>query len=102
MCTTEGHTGKDSDIILMEYCEEYAPLLSQVGQATRIKNYYKRRAGNVKGSPEYQLDAAFMTDFMRGLKTVEENEKSLGGRANQPRHPSAQLIGSQARAPQQS
>lgn len=49
MCTTEGHTGKDSDIILMEYCEEYAPLLSQVGQATRIKNYYKRRAGNVKG-----------------------------------------------------
>ena len=39
MCTTEGHTGKDSDIILMEYCEEYAPLLSQVGQATRIKNY---------------------------------------------------------------
>ena len=47
--TPEDLTGKDGDLILVEYCEEYAPLLSQVGMATRVKNYYKRCAGNDKG-----------------------------------------------------
>lgn len=31
MRTPEDLTGKDGDIILLEYCEEYPPLLSQVG-----------------------------------------------------------------------
>merc|ERR1712106_778449 len=41
MRTTEDLTGKDGDIIVLEYCEEYPPLLSQVGMCTRMKNYYK-------------------------------------------------------------
>ena len=32
----------DSDVILAEYCEQYPPLLNQIGMATRVKNYYKK------------------------------------------------------------
>lgn len=35
-------SGLDSDLILAEYCEQYPPLLNQIGMATRIKNYYKK------------------------------------------------------------
>ncbi|XP_037804799.1 transcription initiation factor TFIID subunit 1-like [Penaeus monodon] len=56
MRTPEDLTGKDGDIILLEYCEEYPPLLSQVGMATRIKNYYKRKAGNDKGHQNSALE----------------------------------------------
>lgn len=42
MRTPQDLTGKDGDVILAEYSEEYAPLIMQVGMATKIKNYYKR------------------------------------------------------------
>lgn len=42
MRTAEDLTGKDGELIFAEYCEEYPPLLNQVGMATKIKNYYKR------------------------------------------------------------
>lgn len=42
MRTSEDLTGKDGDIILAEYSEEYPPLINQVGMATKIKNFYKR------------------------------------------------------------
>lgn len=32
----------DSDVVLAEYCEQYPPLLNQIGMATRVKNYYKK------------------------------------------------------------
>lgn len=35
-------SGLDSDIVLAEYCEQYPPLLNQIGMATRIKNYYRK------------------------------------------------------------
>ena len=35
-------TGKDGELILAEYSEQYPPLINQVGMATKIKNYYKR------------------------------------------------------------
>lgn len=35
-------SGLDSDLILAEYCEQYPPLLNQIGMATRIKNYFKK------------------------------------------------------------
>lgn len=35
-------SGLDSDLVLAEYCEQYPPLLNQIGMATRIKNYYKK------------------------------------------------------------
>lgn len=54
MRTPEDLTGKDGELILIEYSEEFPPLLGQVGMATKIKNYYKRVSSsdektNVKG-----------------------------------------------------
>ncbi|EEC16643.1 transcription initiation factor tfii-D, putative, partial [Ixodes scapularis] len=54
MRTAEDLTGRDGDIILSEYSEEHPPLIMQVGMATKIKNYYKRRPGKDSGAPEYK------------------------------------------------
>lgn len=42
MRTPQDLTGRDGDLILAEYSEEYPPLFMQVGMASKIKNYYKR------------------------------------------------------------
>ena len=34
--------GKDSELILVEYSEQYPPLIEQPGMATVIRNYYSR------------------------------------------------------------
>ncbi|KAG7166143.1 transcription initiation factor TFIID subunit 1-like, partial [Homarus americanus] len=82
MRTPEDLTGKDGDIVLLEYCEEYPPLLSQVGMATRFKNYYKRRAGNDKGPPEFRFGEtayAHTSPFLgamhpgQSIQTLENN-----------------------------
>lgn len=41
-------TGRDGEIIMIEYCEEHPPLLSQVGMCSKFKNYYKRDADKPK------------------------------------------------------
>ena len=35
-------SGLDSDLVLAEFCEQYPPLLNQIGMASRVKNYYKK------------------------------------------------------------
>ncbi|XP_065546094.1 transcription initiation factor TFIID subunit 1 isoform X1 [Lathamus discolor] len=52
MRTPQDLTGKDGDLILAEYSEENAPLMMQVGMATKIKNYYKRKPGKDPGAPD--------------------------------------------------
>uniref|UniRef100_A0AAV2J8F7 Transcription initiation factor TFIID subunit n=1 Tax=Knipowitschia caucasica TaxID=637954 RepID=A0AAV2J8F7_KNICA len=52
MRTPQDLTGKDGDLILAEYSEEYAPTIMQVGMATKIKNYYKRKPGKDPGAPD--------------------------------------------------
>uniref|UniRef100_A0A672JP09 Transcription initiation factor TFIID subunit n=1 Tax=Salarias fasciatus TaxID=181472 RepID=A0A672JP09_SALFA len=52
MRTPQDLTGKDGDLILAEYSEEYPPLVMQVGMATKIKNYYKRKPGKDPGAPD--------------------------------------------------
>ncbi|XP_054929796.1 transcription initiation factor TFIID subunit 1 isoform X4 [Dermacentor andersoni] len=54
MRTAEDLTGRDGEVILSEYSEEHPPLVMQVGMATKIKNYYKRRPGKDSGAPEYK------------------------------------------------
>ncbi|XP_032993539.1 transcription initiation factor TFIID subunit 1-like [Lacerta agilis] len=49
MRTPQDLSGKDGDIILAEYSEENPPLMMQVGMATKIKNYYKRKLGKDPG-----------------------------------------------------
>ncbi|XP_035383053.1 transcription initiation factor TFIID subunit 1 isoform X3 [Electrophorus electricus] len=52
MRTAQDLTGKDGDLILAEYSEEYPPLILQVGMATKVKNYYKRKPGKDPGAPD--------------------------------------------------
>ncbi|KAF5892473.1 transcription initiation factor TFIID subunit 1-like isoform X1, partial [Clarias magur] len=54
MRTNQDLTGKDGDLILAEYSEEYPPLMMQVGMATKVKNYYKRKPGKDPGAPDYR------------------------------------------------
>ncbi|CAH0547721.1 unnamed protein product [Brassicogethes aeneus] len=54
MRTAEDLTGKDGDIILVEFCEEHPPLMNQVGMCSKIKNYYKRKAAKDSGPPSYK------------------------------------------------
>lgn len=35
-------SGRDGDLMLLEYSEEHPPLLCQPGMASKIKNYYKK------------------------------------------------------------
>ncbi|KAJ1525331.1 hypothetical protein ONE63_010152 [Megalurothrips usitatus] len=51
MRTPEDLSGKDGEIVLVEFCEEHPPLINQVGMCTKIKNYYKRKVGKDTGPP---------------------------------------------------
>ncbi|XP_041978087.1 transcription initiation factor TFIID subunit 1 isoform X2 [Aricia agestis] len=42
MRTPEDLSGRDGELVLVEFCEEHPPLISQVGMCSKIKNYYKR------------------------------------------------------------
>ncbi|KAK9885772.1 hypothetical protein WA026_013642 [Henosepilachna vigintioctopunctata] len=54
MRTPEDLTGRDGDIVLIEFCEEHPPLINQVGMCSKFKNYYKRKAGKDNGPPTYK------------------------------------------------
>ncbi|TRZ01483.1 hypothetical protein DNTS_031895 [Danionella cerebrum] len=82
MRTAQDLTGKDGDLILAEYSEEYPPLLMQVGMATKIKNYYKRKPGKDPGAPDskygetvYCHTSPFLGSLHPGqlLQTFENN-----------------------------
>ncbi|CAK1547222.1 unnamed protein product [Leptosia nina] len=49
MRTPEDLSGRDGELVLLEFCEEHPPLISQVGMCTKIKNYYKRTATKDNG-----------------------------------------------------
>ena len=36
-------SGKDGDLVLFEYIEEYPPLVAFIGMCSKIKNYYKSK-----------------------------------------------------------
>lgn len=55
MHTAEDLSGKDAELILAECCEEYPPLLNQVGMATKIKNYARRKPGLPAADQETEL-----------------------------------------------
>lgn len=45
MRTPEDLSGKDGELVLTEYSEEHPPLVMQIGMASKMKNYYKRKPG---------------------------------------------------------
>lgn len=82
MRTPEDVSGKDGDLILCEYSEEHPPLMMQVGMATKIKNYYKRRLGKDSGAPEFEFGetiyahtSPFLGNLSPGqsLQSIENN-----------------------------
>ncbi|CAF2594693.1 unnamed protein product [Rotaria sp. Silwood2] len=63
----------DSDLVLAEYCEQYPPLLNQIGMATRIKNYFKKKPGKQDNPPmldygeiSYAHTSPFQADMLPG------------------------------------
>ncbi|OQV14356.1 Transcription initiation factor TFIID subunit 1 [Hypsibius exemplaris] len=63
---------QDGELILVEYSEEHPPLISQVGMATRVKNYLKRKPGKAteEESPVYdygELTLAHTSPFLGAL-----------------------------------
>ncbi len=64
----------NGDIILAEYSEQYPPLLMQIGMATKIKNYYKRKLGKDDGPPQLEYGEslfAHTSPFLGQLKPGE-------------------------------
>ncbi|CAF3688741.1 unnamed protein product [Rotaria socialis] len=66
-------SGLDSDLVLAEYCEQYPPLLNQIGMATRVKNYYKKKPGKQDNPPmleygeiSYAHTSPFQADMLPG------------------------------------
>uniref|UniRef100_A0A182J0C7 Transcription initiation factor TFIID subunit 1 n=1 Tax=Anopheles atroparvus TaxID=41427 RepID=A0A182J0C7_ANOAO len=55
MRTPDDLTGRDGELILIEFCEEHPPLMNQVGMAAKIKNFYKRKMGKDPGPPEFRF-----------------------------------------------
>lgn len=55
MHTAEDLSGKDAELILAECSEEYPPLLNQVGMATKVKNYMRRKTGTHHVDQENEL-----------------------------------------------
>eukprot|EP00095_Tigriopus_kingsejongensis_P010565 maker-scaffold2286_size17589-snap-gene-0.4 protein:Tk10565 transcript:maker-scaffold2286_size17589-snap-gene-0.4-mRNA-1 annotation:"transcription initiation factor tfiid subunit 1 isoform x2" len=82
MRTPEDLSGRDGELILVEYAEEHAPLLNLVGMATKVKNYYKRKPGSdaPANKPKYgDLTLAHTSPFLgqmipgQMIQTFENN-----------------------------
>lgn len=59
MHTAEDLSGKDAELLLAEYSEEYPPLLNQVGMATKVKNYLRRKTGSLGSDMSAELVAKY-------------------------------------------
>ena len=78
-------SGKDGDLILLEYIEEYPPLISFVGMCSKIKNYYKRKPDRVddKGPKELkygELTYAHTSPFLGTMipgQTIQALENNM-------------------------
>lgn len=54
MRTAEDLSGKDGELVIIEFSEEHPPLMNQVGMCSKVKNYYKRKAGKDQGPQKYK------------------------------------------------
>ncbi|ESN93291.1 hypothetical protein HELRODRAFT_194117 [Helobdella robusta] len=71
MRTADDLTSRDGEVVLAEYSEQYPPLVNQIGMATKIKNYYKRRPGQETSPPEFkygELAYAHTSPFLGALQ----------------------------------
>ena len=84
MRTEKDVSAKDGELVLFEYSEENPPLLSLVGMASKVKNYYKRKPGSSDASKGEQhewgeLTLAHTSPFLgqmapgQTIQTLENN-----------------------------
>lgn len=87
MHTAEDLSGKDAELVFAEYSEEYPPLLNQVGMATKIKNYMRKKSSSLVdqeneliakyeyGEPSVVSTSPFLGTLIPGqsLQTIENN-----------------------------
>nr|CAD2167564.1 unnamed protein product [Meloidogyne enterolobii] len=72
-------SGKDGTLLLMEYSEQFPPLLSQPGMASKIRNYYKRKPTKEQETTEYEFgETSFSHTFpFLGKLTSTTTDPSL-------------------------
>ncbi|XP_044006030.1 transcription initiation factor TFIID subunit 1-like [Aphidius gifuensis] len=82
MRTPQDLSAKDSKLVLVEYSEQYPPLISQPGMCSKIKNYYKRYPSNDNGPKNYEFGEtvySYKSPFLGSLtpgqtiQTIENN-----------------------------
>ncbi|VDO88180.1 unnamed protein product [Heligmosomoides polygyrus] len=74
-------SGRDGDLMLLEYSEEHPPLLCQPGMASKIKNYYKKKPGKDVdpdfefGEMAYLHSVPFLGQLQPGqaMQSIENN-----------------------------
>ncbi|GLH03339.1 Transcription initiation factor TFIID subunit 1 [Gryllus bimaculatus] len=74
MRTDKDLSGRDGDIILVEFSEEHPPLMNLVGMCSRIKNYYKRKADKDQALPEYHYGELVFAHTSPFLGTLEQGQ----------------------------
>lgn len=70
----EDLSGKDAELILAECSEEYPPLLNQIGMATKIKNYARRKPG----MPVNDLETEIISKYEYGEPAIVTTSPFLG------------------------
>ncbi|XP_026472569.1 transcription initiation factor TFIID subunit 1 [Ctenocephalides felis] len=82
MRTPEDLSGKDGELVLIEFCEEHPPLMNQVGMCSKVKNYYKRKASKDNGPEEFrygEIAYAHTSPFLgilppgKSMQVIENN-----------------------------
>ncbi|KAJ8028294.1 Transcription initiation factor TFIID subunit 1 [Holothuria leucospilota] len=82
MRTPEDLSGMDGDLVLFEFSEECPPQIMNVGMATKISNYFKRKPGTDSKPPTHEYgetvfthNAPFLGNLSPGesLQAVENN-----------------------------
>ncbi|ESP02189.1 hypothetical protein LOTGIDRAFT_212720 [Lottia gigantea] len=71
MRTPQDLTAMDGEVILCEFSEEFPPLMMQVGMATKMKNYYKRKPGKDSNPPQFpygELAYAHTSPFLGAIQ----------------------------------
>lgn len=83
MRTAKELSGCDSEIILVEFCEEYPPLMSAVGMCSKLLNYYQGKPNKVKdlgtlrlGEPVQAYRNTFQGSVQNG-KVIQALENNL-------------------------
>lgn len=61
MRTAEDLSGKDGQLILVEFSEEHPPLMNAVGMCSKIKNYYRRKVDKNQQLPNYKYGETVFT-----------------------------------------